>query len=119
SSDLTDGSLEAISTELGAPLIVIGSYQLSGDRMRVTARIVDVSAGDTVADAKVDGLLGNIFELQDRVVEQFSKEIGVVTGAIAPRHGSRDTTSLEAYRAFTEGWLELEALDIREIQNAI
>jgi DNA-binding winged helix-turn-helix (wHTH) protein len=115
----TDGSLEAISTELAAPLIVIGSYQCSGDRIRVTARIVDVRAGDTVADAKVDGLLGNIFELQDRVVEQFSKEIGVVTGAIATRHGSRDTPSLEAYRAFTEGWLQLEALDVREIPDAI
>jgi TolB-like protein len=115
----TGGSLEAIAAELGTPLIVVGSYQCRGDRIRVTARIVDVSAGDTVADAKVDGLLADIFELQDRVVEQFSKEIGVAPGATARQHGSRDTPSLEAYRAFTEGWLQLEALDVRQIPHAI
>jgi DNA-binding winged helix-turn-helix (wHTH) protein/Tfp pilus assembly protein PilF len=115
----TNGSLEAVSADLGATFIVVGSYQCSGERIRVTARIVDVGAGDTVADAKVDGLLSEIFELQDRVVEQFSKELGLGVATIARQHGSRETPSLEAYRAFTEGWLHLEALDVREIPQAI
>ena len=38
-------------------------------------------------------------------------------GAAQPR--SRETPSLEAYRAFTEGWLQLETLDVREIPRAI
>ena len=33
--------------------------------------------------------------------------------------GPRETPTLEAYRAFTEGWLLLETLDIREIPHAI
>ena len=32
---------------------------------------------------------------------------------------SHETPSLEAYRAFTEGWLQLETLDIREIPQAV
>ena len=39
-------------------------------------------------------------------------------GARAPPR-SRETPSLEAYRAFTEGWLRLETLDIREMPGAI
>src|SRR6185503_9989859 len=33
--------------------------------------------------------------------------------------GSHETPTLEAYRAFTEGWLQLETLDIGEIPQAI
>jgi tetratricopeptide (TPR) repeat protein len=43
----------------------------------------------------------------------------MTTGLIARSGGSRETSSLEAYRAFTEGWLQLETLDIREIPHAI
>src|SRR5262249_32591154 len=36
-----------------------------------------------------------------------------------PQGGGRETPSLEAYRAWTEGWLRLETLDLREIPQAI
>jgi DNA-binding winged helix-turn-helix (wHTH) protein/Tfp pilus assembly protein PilF len=115
----TSGSLQEVSADLDAPLAVVGSYQRNGDRIRITCRIVNVRNGEALADAKVDGLLADIFELQDRVVEQFSKELGMATGLIARSGGSRETPSLEAYRACTEGWLQLETLDIREIPQAI
>ena len=110
----TKGSLQEISADLDAPLAVVGSYQRHGDRIRITARVVDVRSGEALADAKVDGLLADIFDLQDRVVAQFSKDLGIGTQAVAPEGGSRETSSLEAYRAFTEGWLHLESLDIRQ-----
>ena len=80
---------------------------------------VDVESGEARADAKVDGLLAEIFDLQDRVVAQFSKELGI-GATTSPRTGrSRETPSLEAYRAYTEAWLRLESLDLREIPHAI
>jgi DNA-binding winged helix-turn-helix (wHTH) protein/Tfp pilus assembly protein PilF len=115
----TDGSLREVSTELGAPLAVVGSYQRQGDRIRITGRIVNVVNGEALADAKVDGPLSNIFELQDQVVGQFSSELGIQTGNPVTPSSSRETASLEAYRAFTEGWLRLEALDVRGLPQAI
>jgi DNA-binding winged helix-turn-helix (wHTH) protein len=50
-------------------------------------------------DAKVDGPLAEIFELQDQVVAQFSKELGLNTAVISRKAMSSDTPSLEAYRA--------------------
>ena len=48
----------------------------------------------------------------------FAKELGVSIVHAHPR--SRvETHSLEAYRAFTEGWVRLEALDVEEIPKAI
>ncbi len=113
----TDGSLQQVVNALGVRLAVVGSYQRNGPRVRITARVVNVASGEALADAKVDGPLDGIFDLQDQVVAQFSKELGVPgerSGA-----GARDTPSLEAYRAFTEGSLRLETLDVREMPRAI
>ena len=113
----TNGSLHDVTATLGVTFAVVGSYQRSGDRVRITARIVNVASGEALADAKVDGALADIFQLQDQVVAQFSRELGVT--ALRPSGGRRETPSLEAYRAYTEAWLHLETLDLREIPQAI
>jgi DNA-binding winged helix-turn-helix (wHTH) protein len=116
----TDGSLHQIADDLRARMVVVGSFQRNRGRVRITARVVDVLTGEAVADAKVDGPLDTIFALQDQVVAQFSKELGVsaaIDGA-APAT-SRDTSSLEAYRAFSEGCMRLESLDVRTLPQAI
>jgi DNA-binding winged helix-turn-helix (wHTH) protein/tetratricopeptide (TPR) repeat protein len=114
----TDGSLEAVAADLSASYMVVGSYQRHGDRIRITARIVDIRSGEALAEAKVDGLLADIFKLQDLVVEQFVRLLGPGQGAIPKTARARETPSLEAYRAYTEGWLHLETLDTREIPKA-
>ena len=77
-----------------------------------------VTSGEALADAKIDGGFDDIFSLQDRVVSQFAGELGVTTQP-APAPRSRETMSLEAYRAVTEGWLKIETLDVREMPRAI
>jgi DNA-binding winged helix-turn-helix (wHTH) protein/Tfp pilus assembly protein PilF len=115
----TNGSLEAVATDLNVALAVVGSYQARGDRIRITARIVNVADGEALADAKIDGLLAGIFELQDDVVAQLAKELGMGAPPAFRRGSRQETPSLDAYRAYTEGWLQLESLDVREIPRAI
>jgi len=114
----TTGALHAIAAALRVRLVVVGSFQSSAGRVRITARVVDVVSGDAVADAKVDGRVDDIFELQDAVAEQFARELGTAPAGGGERR-SRETTSLEAYRAVMEGWLRVESLDIRELPRAI
>jgi DNA-binding winged helix-turn-helix (wHTH) protein/Flp pilus assembly protein TadD len=126
----TGGSLHDIAAALRVRLVVVGSVQKNGDRVRITARVVDVVSGEAVADAKVDGRLEEIFDLQDQVAEQFASELGVLGAEgqslkagpghrTAKREGGRETSSLEAYRAVMEGWLRIETLDVRELPRAI
>jgi DNA-binding winged helix-turn-helix (wHTH) protein len=116
----TNGSLEQITADLRARLAVVGSYQRKGEHIRITARVVDVAGGETLADAKVDGPLDDVFALQDQVVAKFSRELGVARSPAVPaRPRFRETASLDAHRAFSEGWLRLESLDVREIPQAI
>jgi adenylate cyclase len=116
----TDGSLGAVARELGVQLVVVGSYQRAGDRLRITARIVEVATGADLADAKVDGRLEDVFDVQDRIVRQFSASLGVeATKGASPRLGVRETSNLEALRAASEARIKLDSLDPRQIAAAI
>lgn len=112
-------SLQQVAAELGVPLLAVGSFQRSGDSIRITGRIVDVEHGDAIADAKVDGAIADIFDVQDQVAAQLSTELGAGAPAVRRRPAARDTASLQAYREATEGWLLLETLDVREVPRAI
>jgi TolB-like protein/tetratricopeptide (TPR) repeat protein len=52
----------------GASVIFTGSYLVSGNRIRVHARLVNVETGNVESSAKIDGTLNEIFDLQDKVV---------------------------------------------------
>jgi DNA-binding winged helix-turn-helix (wHTH) protein/tetratricopeptide (TPR) repeat protein len=108
--------LDALRRELHIDLAIVGSFQRAGDRLRITARAVDAATGEALADSKADGLLDHVFDLQDRVVAQLAETIG--TSPTASRRPHRETSSLEAYQAFTEGRLKLETLEPKKVAAA-
>lgn len=115
----TDSSMRAIAETLGVQLVVVGGFQRVGDRLRITARLVDAASGSTLADAKVDGRLDEVFDLQDRVVRQFSAALGVETAhGRTTKVGVRETSSLEAFRAASEVRVKLDSLDPSQLRSA-
>ena len=110
------GELSSIRADLHLDLAVVGSFQRAGNRLRITARVVDAATGEATAEAKADGALEQVFELQDRIVGQFADVLwagGRQVRTVA------DTSSLEAYRAYTEGRVKLESLDASFVPAAI
>ncbi|MEO7272517.1 MAG: FlgO family outer membrane protein, partial [Vicinamibacterales bacterium] len=110
--------LSMLRAELHLDRAVVGSFQRAGNRLRITARIVDADTGETEADAKADGALDQVFDLQDRLVVQFSDALGMKRPGTG-RRAIGDTSSLEAYHAFTEGRVKLESLDAALVPAAI
>ncbi len=111
--------LNALRTALHLDLAVVGSFQRAGDRLRITARVVDASSGEALADAKADGPLEQVFELQDQIVSQFTAVLRASRSETGIRRSHRETSSLEAYQAFTEGRVRLESLDAALVAGAI
>ena len=111
--------LSVLRADLHLDLAVVGSFQRAGDRLRITGRIVDAGTGESLADAKADGLFADVFELQDRIVARLADALGSRAPNGGTRRAPRETSSLEAYRAFTEGRVRLEALDASEVPGAI
>jgi DNA-binding winged helix-turn-helix (wHTH) protein/Tfp pilus assembly protein PilF len=110
--------LAVLRKELHLDLAVVGSFQRAGDRLRITARVVDAATGEAMAEAKADGALEQVFEVQDRIVAQFAESLGTAR-TDTPKRTHRETSSLEAYQAFTEGRVRLESLDASAVAGAI
>lgn len=110
--------LSALRGELHIDMAIVGSFQRAGDRLRITARAVDAASGEALADSKADGPLDHVFDLQDRIVAQLAETIGT-SPDVAPKRPLRETSSLEAYQAFTEGRVRLETLEPAQVALAI
>jgi DNA-binding winged helix-turn-helix (wHTH) protein/tetratricopeptide (TPR) repeat protein len=122
----TGGGVHEVAAAVGAKLMVTGSFQRGGPNLRITARLVDHESGGLVADAKVDGPIESVFSLQDAIGRSFSRTLGLAVAPDTTRVGLRETTSLDAYRAYMEGWLKLESMDldlngpaIRDFEKAV
>ncbi len=70
-----------VATELGATWLVAGGYQRVGDRIRITARLVDVATSTVAYTGRVDGVVADLFDLQDRVVDVLGAELRTVGSA--------------------------------------
>ncbi len=66
----SDMDFVEVGRAVGARLVAGGGYQRVGDRMRVTARLVDARNGAAVAATVVDGAVDELFALQDRVAAE-------------------------------------------------
>ncbi len=85
---------------LGAEIMVIGEFQKSADQMRITARFVDVATGNIVNTAEATGRYNDIFSLQDEIVFNLLKTLGIeIKIAEQKKIQKKPTVSLTAY-----GW---------------
>jgi DNA-binding winged helix-turn-helix (wHTH) protein/tetratricopeptide (TPR) repeat protein len=121
---LLNRAADSTSTEgaaaAGIDLLIVGSYQRSGERLRITARVVEPCTQAVLASAKADGSLAGVFALQDAIVTDLSAGLRLtLTPGAAARASARETSNLDAYRAATEGRLKLETLDPTDVASAM
>ena len=76
----------SLGRALGARWIVTGGYQRLGERLRITARLVDVTTGAVRRAVRADGATGELFALQDRIAAGLLSD-GAPAGDRACRDG--------------------------------
>jgi TolB-like protein/DNA-binding winged helix-turn-helix (wHTH) protein len=68
-----------VGRELGVRYVLDGAVRKSGDRLRISAQLLDVESGGYLWADRFDGAVADIFELQDRVA---AKVAGVIEPTI-------------------------------------
>jgi adenylate cyclase len=90
--------VKQVGRELGVRYVLEGSVRKSGDRVRITGQLIDAVSGAHLWADRFDGLIEDVFELQDTVA---SSVAGVIEPALqaAEIRLSADlpTTDLTAY----------------------
>src|SRR5262249_11193173 len=61
--------MRQIAEELGVNYVVGGSVRKSGERVRITAQLNDVAAGNQLWAERYDGALADVFAAQDEIPE--------------------------------------------------
>ena len=109
-----------LGRRLGASVTISGAYQRLGDRIRITAQIIEVSAGRQLATVKLDGRVEDLFDLQDTLVKELAEGLSVDVAA-RDRSGIAvaGTQSIEAYEAYSRGMLNFRLAGRDSIDRAI
>ena len=100
SAEATEETEVAAGRLLGARWVISGGYQRLGARIRVTARVVEVATATVVHTAIVDGLVPELFTLQDRLAAELRR--GLPGGAGATSAAARAPISSESVNAAVE-----------------
>lgn len=89
----------------GVEVLVLGSYQLMENMLRVSARFVDVESGKVLKAADATGKLSDIFQLQDTIAFSFLSKVNVTIGEKErQKFQSAPTNNLTAYEWFSKGY---------------
>ena len=95
---------ERIGRELGANVIVRGSVQPAGDRVRITAALIDGRDNTTLWSNRYDRATTDILSAQDDIAWQVATKMAATVGAAPPpRPVETPRTTPAAYDAFLRG----------------
>jgi len=99
--------------------LVSGSYQRSENRLRITPGLLYVPNEEVVALGKVDGRWEEIFEVQDRVVQQVVEHLPLQTDRNAMTHVAvPETLRVEAYEQYALGRQKMMGLGKDSLEEA-
>jgi len=94
----TAAAPRAVAKDLGVRYVLEGSVQKSGDRIRVTAQLIDTVNDSHLLSQKYDRNLTNLFALEDDLSLQIAGALDVqLRGGTLARGSARGTHNLEAW----------------------
>jgi adenylate cyclase len=101
--------VKQIGRELGVRYVLEGSLRKSGNRIRVTAQLVEAETGKHVWAERYDRDLADIFAVQDEITEAVTIAIApAIADAERQRAMRKPPGSLDAWAAYQRGLWHLE-----------
>jgi TolB-like protein len=93
-----------VAHELGVSMLLEGSVRSAGDRIRVTAQLVEADSGFHVWSQTYDRQFADVFQLQDELAGAIVQalRINLGEGRTPQRRELPPTTDLDAYRLYLQ-----------------
>lgn len=108
-----------VGRELGVRYVLEGSIRKNGERVRITAQLIEAENGTHLWADRFDGLVMDVFDLQDQIAAN-------VAGTIEPklilaeieRTGRKPTESLNAYDLYLRAISRFHQYGERNLEDA-
>jgi len=112
--------IRQIGHELGVRYVLEGSVRKAGQRLRITGQLVEVETGSHLWADRLDSVLEDVFDLQDRVTMAVAGAIGPsVTQAEIRRANRKPTENLKAYDWLLRALGEVQLYSRDSVDRAI
>jgi TolB-like protein len=97
--------VKQVGRELGVRYVLEGSVRKGGNRVRITGQLIDAANGTHLWADRFDGLIEDVFELQDKVASSVAGVIEpTVQAAETARLAGRPTNDLTAYDLYLRAY---------------
>ena len=112
--------LRAIGRALGVAHVLEGSVRKQGDRVRITAQLIQASDGSHLFSESYDGDLKNVFDLQESIARKISDKLQLVLDdEQKTRLVPVATTNPEAYNLYLQATAIFERRDGPSMPQAV
>ena len=100
----TTKSLKQIASELGVGIVVEGSVQVAGERLRVNVQLIDAATDELLWAERYDRTMDDAFAIQSDVAQQIVAAVGVALSS-TERYGltAVPTANAESYNLYLQG----------------
>ena len=113
-------NVKQVGRELGVRYVLEGSVRKAGGRVRITAQLIDALSGTHLWADRFDGLLEDIFDVQDKVASSVAGVIEpAVQAAEIARSADRPTTDLTAYELYLRALPNCHSWERERIHTAL
>ena len=101
---ITEQQIIDLGSRLGVRWLVWGSFQKMGPAIRITAHFTEVATGNVAGSTKVDGVMDDIFKLQDQIVSGLMDTLKLeLSPSEMKKIESPETLQVEAYEYYARG----------------
>jgi adenylate cyclase len=95
-----------VAEELGVRYVVEGSARRAGEKVRINVQLIDAVNGHHLWAEKYDGIMRDVFALQDQITEKIVSALAVkLAGNEKEWASGNGTENVAAYDAFLRGYL--------------
>ncbi|HUF25165.1 MAG TPA: protein kinase [Vicinamibacterales bacterium] len=114
------GSLPALVSELNVQYVLEGSVRRAGDRLRITAQLIDVLTDAHLWSEKYHGTIEDVFDIQERVARSIADALRLkLTPEESRAIASRPIADPAAFECFLRARAALRAFDEPSLHRAV
>jgi eukaryotic-like serine/threonine-protein kinase len=110
--------IRRIAEALGVGNVLEGSVRRSGNRVRITAQLIDASDGSHLWSDRYDREMADVFAVQDEIAAAIARALHAKLGATYG-HSGRPPENPEAYQAYLEGRYHMHKVTPRSMAQAL
>jgi hypothetical protein len=111
--------IKEVGQRLGVEYVVEGSVRKAGNRVRITAQLIEVETGNHIWAERYDRELEDIFAVQDEVARAIVAVLpGRVEKAVAERGQRKPTGNMKAYEFVLRGKMHFNRLSAEDVIEA-